>query len=485
MLNNKHLQILQNERKLEPEILARYGITSSERSGGGEWISIPYLIGSDTVNRKYRTIGGEKKFSQEPDGKQCFWNSNALMDVSLHDQPIIITEGEFDALSAIQAGFVRAVSVPNGAPSKEIGGATDSTKYRYFDDAEKLFSDEREIIIAVDNDAAGTNLLNDLAIRLGKPRCKWVKYPYRRDRSQGRCKDLNEVLQAYGEHGVTECIRRAEWMKTDGVYAMDELPPITEQACHKIGFPVLDNHYQIRRGDFCVVTGIPSHGKSSFLNDVACRMAMTHGWRIAFASFEQTPQTDHKRNLLSWHGRKHEVWLSPSERAAAEAWINQHFRFIVPSEDDSPNLQWVLERCAMAVIQHGCDMIVIDPWNELDHERPRDMSLTEYTGFAIKEFKRLARKYNIHLVVAAHPAKMRAEGGAYDPPTLYDISDSAHWANKADVGISVFRPDMKINETEIHVKKVRYQPHVGMPGIIKTHFITDCRRYECTDTSEG
>jgi twinkle protein len=50
-------------------------------------------------------------------------------------------------------------------------------------------------------------------------------------------------------------------------------------------------------------------------------------------------------------------------------------------------------------------------------------------------------------------------------PSLYDISDSAHWANKPDVGIIVNRPDLSANETIIKLAKVRYHA-IGIPGEI-------------------
>lgn len=113
----------------------------------------------------------------------------------------------------------------------------------------------------------------------------------------------------------------------------------------------------------------------------------------------------------------------------------------------------------------------------MDHMRPKDMSLTEYTGYAIKRFKAFARQHNIHLIVAAHPAKMkRNTDGGYDIPSLYDISDSAHWYNKADVGIVVHR----ISETEslIRVAKSRYHDIIGVPGEIDCMFNKAFNRFE-------
>ncbi len=474
MLTNEAQSIL-SKRGLECEIVVQYGIESEHRNGG-EWIKIPYFIGSETVNNKYRTLGSEKKFSQEPDGKCCVWNFNCLTDASLVDEPVIITEGEMDALSAIQAGFVRSVSVPNGAPAEKIG-MNETTKYAYLDDVLHVLANAKEIILAFDNDAPGANLLHDIGLRLGKPRCKWIKYPRQSRDTETRCKDLNEVLQRFGIVGVQKTIETAQWIETDGVYDILDLPPEPEEKVYEINFSELREHYKIRKGDFCVVSGVPSSGKSSFLNDIACRMAETHDWKIAFASFEQSPRRDHLRNLRTWYCGKLTKDCTAQEISEADSWISRHIRVICSKMDADPTLAWIQEKIAMAVIQHHCDMVIIDPWNEMDHVRNPQETLTEYTGAAIKEFKRLAKKYRIHLIVAAHPAKMRYEKDKPVVPGLYDIADSSHWANKPDVGIIIHRPDKNDNTTEIHIKKIRYRGIIGKEGIIKTSYDFETGRY--------
>lgn len=464
----RHLEIL-SARGLDPETLARYGVGSSPRVNGEDWIRIPYFEGEQVVNWKHRTISGEKRFHQEPGAKKCFWNINVLLDASLADQPLLITEGELDALTAIQCGFARTMSVPDGAPATAVGEDDSGRKYSYVQDAKAALSQVREIILCTDSDGPGVNLLNDLAIRLGKVRCKWVKYP------RG-CKDLNDALRAFGPRGVTETIARAQFMRVDGVYRMSELPPAPNYPALRMGLEQLDGRYRVRAGDLCVVTGIPSHGKSTFINEVACRMVEQHRWPVAFASFEQLPQIDHRRALRAWRAGKPEWEQSHDELLAADLWIDANFVFLVPNEDEDVTLAWTLERCAAAVVQHGVRMIVIDPWNEMDHIRPPEMSLTEYTGFAIKQFRKLARKYQAHLVVAAHPAKLRKEkDGSYAVPTLYDISDSAHWYNKPEVGIVVHR--IGEHETLIRVAKSRYHEVIGQPGDVMMRFSAYDRRF--------
>jgi len=268
---------------------------------------------------------------------------------------------------------------------------------------------------------------------------------------------------------VRETIRRAQWLRLDGVYRLSELPPAAPPVAHRTGIAGLDPHYRIRRGDFCVITGLPGHGKTSLVNEIACRMAQTHGWSTVFASFEQTPQIDHRRALRTFHAGKRERDMDPGELARADRWIDRHFAFVVAGEDDETNLLWTLERVSAAILRFEADLVVIDPWNEMDHSRPSDMTLTEYVGFAIRQFRKLARRHGVHVIVVAHPAKMqRGRDGTYPVPGLYDISDSAHWSNKADVGIVVHRPSLIDDPgTAIRVVKSRYHSAIGVPGEVK------------------
>jgi len=465
------------ERGIDRELASEKGLHALRNGSGNDALVIPFFREGKVVNRKFRTLGAEKKFWQDKGGIKCVWNEDILRDESLFGTPLIITEGEIDALTAIQCGFTRTVSVPDGAPA-EIIVDENSVKYSFLDGAKGLFAVDRvpEIILAVDGDDAGANLLHDLSIRLGKYRCKFLTYPMHPDGSK-RLKDLNEVLHHYGQAGVKKTLERAAWMKVDGIYRMSELPPVAHAPIYDIGMPVFRDHYKARLGDMAVWTGIPSHGKSSLVNDVCCRLVEYHGLNVAFASFEQSPQRDHKRNLRTWKCGRPVQHCTVDELKAADRWIDQHFTFMVPSEDDDVSLDWVLDRMEAAVIQHGCKVVVIDPWNEMDHNKGQGESLTEYVGRAIKTLKRFARKLMIHLIVVAHPAKpQKDEKGNYRVPTLYDISDSAHWYNKADLGVVVHRESD--NLTLIKVAKSRYHDEIGVPGEFLARFHFEARRFE-------
>lgn len=464
-LTRRHGDLLE-ARGLDIELLERLGVQSSGELGP-DTIAIPYFQGEEIVGMKYRTISGEKRFSQKPGSAQIFYNWNCLADETLDNQPLIVTEGEVDCWSALQSGFARCVSVPAGAPATEVGERA-SVKYDFVKAVPRTI-DDAIIYLATDADEPGAALRKDLEVRFGRRRCRWIKYP------KG-CKDLNDALQRYGQRGVVESINRAQWI-VGNIYRMSEIPPVPEAIPYDSGFPGMFDHYRLRLGDFCVVSGVPSAGKSCVVGDIACRMALRHKWPVCFASFEQEPTHDHRRMLRSWYGGDLVKNLDANTLVEADHWIDRWFSFIVPDDDEAATLAWIMERMAASAVRHGSRLFVIDPWNEIEHDRPDGMTLTEYVGVALREFRSFARKYEAHVMVVAHPSKMRRDAdGRFPVPTLYDISDSAHWANRADIGIIVHRQNE--NETLVRIAKSRYHDQIGKPGDIKVKYCWEKSTYE-------
>lgn len=462
MLTEAATNWLTEVRHLEPEIADNLGVTVFEKGNGGSALSFAYIVAGQVVNHKYRTFP-DKRFWMDEGARLVLWNYDVITDTSLSGVPLIITEGEFDALAAIQSGFPRVVSVPNGAPAESIEDQS-AARYQFVETALPDLKAVREIILAVDNDGPGLALLNDLSVRLGRGKCKFVTYPYDKEKTR-RLKDLNEVLVVYGENGVKRTLEGAQWCKVSGVGRMSEMPPSVSPNAVSTGFKFLDEHYRVRLGDLCVVTGIPSMGKSSFLNDFACRMAQTYGWVVCFASFEQDPQRDHKRALREWRCERPERDCTETDLIDADAWIDSQFAFINIADDDIPDLKWLMDRIATAVVRFNVKMAIVDPWNELEHSRDRNMSETEYTGFAIRQLKALAKKLGIHLIIAVHPTKIEmGPDGKYPMPGLYSIAGSAHWYNKPDIGIVIHRPEKSSSLSVINIEKVRYREAIGHEG---------------------
>jgi twinkle protein len=457
----------------------RYGEAVNE-----DWLVIPYYRGERIVNRQYRTLGKHKFFSQDKGGAQIAWNENVLMDRTLDSRPLVITEGALDAMVALQCGFPRTISVPAGAPNphpeKSADELMDMAKYDWAREFGRLCSEEAvpQIILAVDSDTNGDTLFHDLSLIFERKRCKYVTWPV--DAEGHKIKDLNDLLLARQARGVVEALTDASWIRA-GVYSMPELPPLAAQVILEHGFEAFSQHYRVRLGDWAVWTGIPGHGKSTLINDLCCRLVERHGIKVAWASFEQEPQRDHRRALRTWFSRQPVHRQTVVELEAADEWIARNHLFIVPDEEDEVTVDWLLEAAEIAVKRHGCKVVVVDPWNEMDHAWGARETEAQYLNRSVKRFRRFARRNQVHLIIVAHPKQLQKVDGDYPVPTLYDINGGAVWFNKADLGVVVHRETQ--DNTLVRVAKSRFHETIGKPGAVIMQFCNDDRRF--TETERG
>jgi twinkle protein len=365
------------------------------------------------------------------------------------------------------------VSVPDGAPAPEAKGY--ARKFDYLDS--DALSGVQEWVIAVDADPPGRKLEEELVRRFGAERCRRVVWP------QG-CKDANEVLTRHGRDRLRECIEAALPYPLAGVYSPLSYGPdllrLHEQGFQRglsCGWDSLDELYTVRPCEVSVITGIPNAGKSNFLDAVLVNLAREHGWRFAICSPENHPPEDHIARLMEkWYGVP--FYDGPTNRmtredvAEATACLSGHFAFIQGDEDTGLSLEWILDRARALVRREGINGLVIDPWNELEHMRGPSLTETEYVSQCLTRVRRFARRHRIHIWIVAHPTKLyRDKEGNYPIPTLYDISGSAHWRNKADNGLCIWRdlsdPDSRV--VEVLVQKIRFR-QTGKLGSVELIF---------------
>jgi twinkle protein len=431
------------------------------------WIAMPYLRAGKAVNYKYRDVSGSMQAMWARDAEYCFFNLAAASAVSAFkntDQvtsEIVITDDELDAAIAIQCGY-NAVAVPHYL----LFNIDDHSRFDYLKDFPNLCV----AIIATTDDAAGHALRQELALRLGWHRCKYVQYP--RDYW-----NLRKIFKKYGQAGIDKVLKeKSRFMNQGGLFRMSDLPEEPPLPAHDPMIPGVSEMLKIRRGDQILVTGISNMGKSQFVNCLGANMAQYYDWNICIASFEARP-----RGALQKYLRTHfigkaqftkegfEQWTG-EDKFRADSWINSRFTFIVPDvmSDDVNNVKWVLDRVRASITQYNTHMVIIDPWNEIYHERPRDQTMNDYTGYALQEIKRLALRYMVTPIIVAHPKKPeKNKDGQYDVPGLYDVSDSSHWYNKPDIGIVVHMLEgegTRNYATLVRIAKVREFEVMGMKG---------------------
>jgi twinkle protein len=231
--------------------------------------------------------------------------------------------------------------------------------------------------------------------------------------------------------------------------------------------------------------GMPSHGKSAVLDTILHNLVELHGWKIAITSIENQPLERHAAQLIAIHeglpfGEGDVPRMDAATMERGLAWLDEHFVFILPDEGGCSVggiLDCVAWTDAQGFVTQG---VVIDPWNELEHKRPAGMNETEYVSQSLTRLRRFARMKEKHLWLVAHPTKLQPDvkTGEYPVPNLYHISGSAHFRNKADMGISVWR-DM-LNEsspTEVYIQKVRFR-ECGKVGKVELYFNVVSGRFD-------
>jgi len=436
-------------------------------------IAFPYRKRGEVVNVKFRGLT-TKAFQQVGGAEKILYRQD-----SITAECVIIVEGEIDALSCLEAGFQSVVSVPDGAPAPTAKNY--SAKFTYLDQDPDPFADVQRIVLAVDMDEPGLTLRQELGRRLGFDRCQFVTWP-------GGCKDANDTLLAHGADAVRLCIEQAQPFPVEDVVEVQELVDAVlddYRNGHRKGLSTgwmnVDQFYSIEPGQLTVLTGIPSSGKSEWLDALCLHLATLHGWRFAICSPENWPLKLHCEKLLEKHiGKPFRVGptqrMTPFEVASGLQWLHDHITFI--ATDEALTIGGVLERATGLVRRYGIRGLVIDPFNEFDHTRQRGQTETEYIGDTLSAVKRWARKYQAHVWMVAHPQKLyRREDGSYPIPTPYDISGSSHWRNKADNCVTVWR-DMEQADlpVQIHVQKVRFK-HIGTVGMAELQWDRVSGRY--------
>lgn len=458
-IHPKHMEWLQ-ARAIDPETAMRAGVFT-KADASGNWLAFPYSDPEtgEVVNCKYR-LTGQKRFRMDEGAPLVLWNLRVLTDAWRFDpsQPVIITEGEMDALSAMTAGWDCVLSVPNGAPAKAedagvIDPENDKARYAPIWNARNLLDRVRTFILATDGDEPGRILASELVRRLGPERCRLATYP-------DGCKDLNDVLLLHGEAGVNRVLNGAKPYPVQGLYRMSDFAEEVQPEPMRVRIPEMWDCWPVVPGRFTVVTGYPGKGKTTWM--MACLSdLMLQGVNICVGSFETTVnpimRDTFRQHLMGCNLKG----LTPEKKARADAIIEERLTIIAQQsiDDDSDmDLDAVLELAKIAVLRDGARVVVLDPWNQIEHKRRGNESETEYAGRAIRQMKRFAKNYGVALVVVAHPAKPSFEEAKH-PPSLYSIAGSAHWYNAADYGIIIHR---KRESNITHVANVKVR--MGNPG---------------------
>lgn len=452
------------KRSISSQTLKKYDVTCNDKNQ----IIFPYYKNGELVNVKTRTNleNGKKTFTQSLESEKTLFGMDLINDT----KELIWVEGEMDVLALAQQNIF-AVSVPQGASENKL---------ECIENCYDFIKQFETHIIAVDNDSAGDKLKLNLLSRLGRENCKVVNWK--------QYKDANEALIA-GED-LKIFIDNAQYLNPEGIVTFyDEYENIykynfeTDNNFYSTGWQNLDKLLKIRLGYLMIVTGYPSRGKSTFVDNLLMNLSKSYGLKHLIASFESITSS-HYNTLLEMYLQKNIYKIKQEDREQQEKeffgdafeFISEHFYRFDTSKQWS--IDEICEHTELAVKKYGINTLVIDPYNRLknDYTDRED----KYIGSILSKLCMLAKKLNILIVFVAHPKKPDGE----NMPTMYSISGSSDWYNMSDYGIIVHRErdkdTLKLrNEPTICIAKIKNFA-LGNPsgGTVKLYYNSNKRILE-------
>lgn len=346
------------------------------------------------------------------------------------DQPLVITEGEVDCLSAIECGWQNAVSVPLGANNTH-----------WIEQNWEWLQQFKSIVLCGDNDEPGQKMIKDVSYRLGSWRTKIVSLPTTFTKQDGTVvsvKDLNEVLYWYGKDKALDCIVHAKESTVESVVDFSDIKEVDLDEVDGLYTGIKDFDIEMMRlfyGTFNIVTGVNGAGKSSFLSQLVCQ-CMEQG-RDAWLYSKELPNYMSKnwinyilagaRNVESFTTIKGAVYYKVKQEAKDA--IDEFYkgRLYIYKDGFANTVEAIEQSMEDSARKFGCKLFIIDNLTAInlgaggDDKWEKQVDLVNY----LIDF---AKKYNVVCILVIHPKKIETMRRLqkFDVAGFGSIVDLAH-----------------------------------------------------------
>lgn len=422
---------------------------------------------------------------------------------------LIITEGEWDALTWVECGYNNTISVPQGAPSPNAKDFKEEFAWAHDPYFKSLIKDVDQFILSTDDDEAGRLLRYHLSLILGKDKCRIIRYPV-------GYKDINEVLigdkekdlPGLGKEGVNECYINIASVPIKGIirpsHVGDELNILRNEGFTpglKCGVPEVDRLYTVKPKHIEFITGVPGSGKSVYIRWYIQELIKNNkemNMKWALFTPENRPVSREYAKIaecLTGQFVKKGYRNSMSDELYRDTmrFIEKHFIIISPDRmnyerwdqktdgNNAKTLEGILKYLEYLKKTENIFGYVIDAWNKIEHEQPKYMTETSFISQQLDHLIDFQDYWDLHGIIIVHPKKIENVGNNYKMPSLYDIKGSSAWKEKADIGIIAHRYKMKkLSAEEMAQKGIRpdttdedlkWEKVNDAPTIIKTEKI--------------
>lgn len=480
-------------RNITEQVIEEHTVQGTYTFNGKSVPAIGFLYQNEegVLAVKWRSAG-EKKYYSQQNVCEDFYNLQNYKK----GNDILLVEGEMDALSWMSCDLpenLTVMSIPNGAPAKVKDGKSDpreDKKFQYVWRAKDQLESAERIILCFDNDEAGGALQEEIKRRIGTSKLWTLEL-------EG-CKDTSEALDKKGASYLLGQLEVADPYPTVGLYRArdfkkdyDILYEDGQLSGSSTGLKSLDKLIQIIPGMLTVVTGFPSSGKSDLIDQICLNLARSEGIKTVYCSFEKPPALHMAQLAQKLMDRPFFEGISTrmehEKKDYAYEWMDEHFLFMDHTLDGPTTIDGILDTASAAVMQIGCRVLVIDPYNFI--ELPPSDRETDSISRMLTKIQKWAKSHDVHVFFIAHPTKLSPDRRSDKKVVItgHDIAGSAAWFAKADLGITAWRHQRDEEPPECHVWKVRWG-WIGTNGYCQLDFDratgrwTDHIREEVDDT---
>ena len=414
--------------------------------------------------RKTKKSEGPKMWFEKGTNVNTLFN----MDKINISEPLLITEGEFDCLSAIESGFKNAVSIPSGVNGTNEWITSNWTFIEQFE----------EIIIWFDNDEAGIKGAREVFNRLPNSSVKIV-----------RCEvsnDINELLHKYGKLAVLKQIEKASTPVLEGVATLDMIEDfdVHEAETLKTGINYIDDKLVgMVFGSLNILSGRNGSGKSTILNQIYIAEAIAQGYKTFLFSGELIGgnvkywllQTLANEEQFAEYAAKDGHKYKKVTIQAKEKIVNDmKDRFFLYDSDDY-RIEAIIEKMTILAKRYGVRVFVID--NLMTVESSLKDKYEAETDI-VKKLKNFAKKYNALVHLVAHPRKSMNDEIEKD-----DVAGSANITNLADYVTTISRAKDDVAEYDA-ILKILKNRHTGVNVGKRLMFNIERKRFYSGETGK-
>lgn len=481
-LTDDHLQYFTSR------MITQSTINRNEIKSVNGWYAFQYKEGNITVNVKARKHG-EKRYYQTAEAKQTMYKYNDIINQKI----IIVCEGEWDALSWEEAGFIFATSVSQGAPNENDSNIEKKLAcvYNCFD----IFEEAEIIYLSVDNDVNGRRLQKELIKIFTAEKCKIISYDGYVKHNGDPCKDANDVLVAYGKDALKTIYKEAKDVKIDGIFQCEDFNNEIIDA-YKNGqprgtttyFPEIDEHWTHRMGEVTIWSGYNNEGKSLFLKQLLLLKSKFDGWKHAIYSPEEMPFSEWYTDVIeSYIGKsadptqiKYANYMTDMQIEEGMRFVNEYFFTVYP--DENQTLDEILKKFSYLIRKKNIKTVTLDPYNQIQHMMLPGEREDLYISRFMSKLKKFAVSHDVEVHLVAHQVTPKFDAGKnYPEPNIYLIKGGGTFADKADNVCAVWRENRNTDIRDTSVKfisqKIKKQKLTGLPGTTVLSYDKRSNRY--------